>query len=140
MSHHASHPHTPEVHETADAWHHHESNEPAPQHEHAATLNTRMLAVGFVALTLAIVFLVVALIMFFNAMTSTRIAREREGTQLSEPYLTYRAGSERVLGFNGQAGEFHWSPPAAEGGQPTIQVPISVAAQKVIQQYQKAQR
>lgn len=140
MSHHASHAHTPEVHETADAWHHHESNEPEPQHEHAATLNTRMLAIGFVALTLTIAFLVLALMLFFNAMTTTRVAREREGTQASEPYLTYRAGTERVLGINGQAGEFNWAPPVAEGAVPTIQVPISVAAEKVIQKYQNAQR
>lgn len=140
MSHHASHPHTPEVHESADAWHHHAASEPVPQHEHAATLNTRMLAVGFVALTVAIASLVIALVLFFNAMTSTRVAREREGTQLSEPYLTYRAGSERVLGINGQSGEFNWAPPVTEGAQPSIQVPISVAAQRVVENYQKAQR
>lgn len=140
MSHHASHPHTPEVHESADPWHHHEANEPEPQHEHAATLNTRMLAIGFVALTVSIAGLVVALMLFFNAMTSTRIAKEREGTQLSQPFLTYRAGSERVLGFNGQPGEFNWVPPATDAGQPKIQLPIQAAAQKVIQNYQNAQR
>lgn len=140
MSHHAAHPHTPEVHDSADPWHHHESNEPEPQHEHASTLNTRMLAVGFVALTLTIAFLVIALIMFFNAMTTTRVARERESTQASEPFLTYRAGSERVLGLNGQTGEFNWAPPVNEQSQPTIQIPIETAAQKVIQAYQKAQR
>jgi hypothetical protein len=140
MSHHASHAHTPEVHESADAWHHHESNEPEPQHEHAATLNTRMLAVGFVALTLTIAFLVLALVLFFNAMTTTRIAREREGTQNSEPYLTYRASAERVLGINGESGEFNWASPPGEQAQPMIQIPIDVAAQKVIQRYQSAQR
>ena len=140
MSHSAHHPHTPEVHKHADAWHHHESSEPLPQHEHAATLNTRMLAVGFIALTLAIVFFVVGVMMFFNAMTSTRIAREREGTQISEAYLTYRAGSERALGLNGQSGEFNWTPPINDQAQPTIQIPIDAAAQKVIQAYQKAQR
>lgn len=140
MSHHAAHAHTPEVHDSPDPWHHHATNEPEPQHEHASTLNTRMLAIGFVALTLTIVFLVVALIMFFNAMTTTRVAREREGTQASEPFLTYRAGSERVLGLNGQPGEFNWAPPATEGAQPAIQVPIEIAAQRVIKSYQKAQR
>lgn len=130
----SSHEHTPEVHEHADAWHHHENAEGEPQHEHTATVNTGLLAKWFVALVVGFGVVVVLLVMFFGREVTARKAAAIETNVLAREYLNYRRNSEKALGMGdgGAAFTYEWSDPKAGA----VQIPVEDAMKKVEAKYQ----
>ncbi|GJQ29949.1 MAG: hypothetical protein HBSAPP03_18330 [Phycisphaerae bacterium] len=129
---------TPEVHEHADSWHHHEATEGLPQTEHLAVLNVTSISIWGAFTTVALVVVMVALGMYFSSYTTAhkQDKEERQGWQhLSAPARAARDSAEAVLSVGAYKGneEYSWSP---EGGD-RVQIPIGKAMEKVVADYAK---
>lgn len=131
MSHH--HEHTPEHHETPDAWHVHTAAEGLPQEEHGGKTNTVILAVafvlsfGFVAVTILVTYL------YFQVHFTSLRAQRIEGTAMGKSFVQYRDRSREKLGGYNFATEA-----AARAGMASL--PLKEAEQQVIARYSAGQQ
>lgn len=111
---------------TTDEWHAHSPAEGEPQVEHGAQAN----AWGIIAViaSFGVVTLVVAVIVgvYLVSYTSRLRAERQETISARADYSVYRAQTDATFA------EFDWIN-AAEG---TVALPIAVAKQKIIEQYQ----
>lgn len=129
MSHHA---HTPEVHEHADAWHHHAEVEGAPQAEHTAVVNTGSLAKWFVILVVTLTVVLVAISVYFTAAVTRAKAEKLETTALGQAAREAKLVSLAQLSADGsQQAHYAWAD--ATAGQ--VQIPIAKAMDKVVAKY-----
>jgi hypothetical protein len=128
MAHHA---HTPDVHEHADAWHHHTSDEGLPQVEHLGVVSTAVLARWFVVIVGALTLTLVALFVYFTSSVTQLKAQIQETTALGLEARKARDEAMAVLGAEGGPGVYRWSDPAAG----KVQVPLSIAKERVIARY-----
>lgn len=112
--------------ETPDEWHTHTAAEGAPQDEHSATANPFGIIGGI--MFFGVVTLIVSIVVgVYLASYSARVRAEAQETVTARAnYNVYRAQSDANLTT------FGW----AEGGQ--VALPIDVAKQKVIEQYQNS--
>ncbi len=129
---------TPELHEHADSWHHHEKSEGAPQSEHLAVLNVRSISVWGALTVVSLVVVMVALGMYFHSYTNAhKIDKEerRAWFKLSEQSRAAREGAESMLSTGAHAAneEYSWSP---EGGDKVV-IPMNKAMEKVVSAYSK---
>jgi hypothetical protein len=91
MSGHDNHNHD---HGHADAWHHHDSTEGAPQHEHAGTIKIFGIIKWFVIMVVGLVITVGILVVYFDHVKTQEWARKVETTGFSKEYNAYRASSD----------------------------------------------
>lgn len=128
--------HTPELHEHADAWHHHSKEEGVPQPEHGAIAKTSTIFGFFIALTASIGVLVLVVSLFFTYNLNNRRTTFMEGGQghlrIIEPYQSYRGVSEGNLGIGGQPGTYGW----ADDASGKVRIPLDQAMSKVQKQYE----
>lgn len=131
----SGHNHTPEVHEHADAWHHHSDAEGLPQQEHMATLNTLAIARWGLAITVMLVVFVVATGMYFSKYTA-RLRTERQEREawagLAAEAQGLRDSAEAVLSTGGKPETYSW----VSDQEGRVQLPIDKAMRKVVQRYE----
>lgn len=76
--------------EHPDSWHRHTPDEGAPQEEHGAHENPRILAAAFVILTLGFIITVLAVIGYYFTYLTTVKAQRMETTALAVPWESMR--------------------------------------------------
>lgn len=114
----------PPVHEEPDPWHRHlPEQEGLPQHEHGARANPVLLALVFTVSVISVVALVAAVAIYTRRHFVTVRQEQLETTVLAEQALAERLKWEQLLEQGG------WLD--AE----TVQAPIEVAMEQVIEQY-----
>lgn len=134
----SGHNHTPEVHEHADSWHHHEKAEGMPQPEHLAVLNVRSISIWGALTVVSLAIVMVALGMYFAQYTNAHKVdkQERQGwAALSKESRAARDRAELMLSTGTHVGneEYSWAP---EGGD-KVTIPVNKAMEKVIADYSK---
>ncbi len=86
--------------EHPDAWHRHTPAEGAPQREHGAHENPRILAGAFVVLTIGFIVTVLAVIgYYFNYLTAAK-ARQIETTVMAGPWEEMRTAVKANIASN----------------------------------------
>lgn len=120
----SSHEHTSHGH--ADAWHHHSTAEGVPQHEHAATVNTKntfvvlLVIFGFTA-----VFILVT-VLYFN-VTVRQVQEARiETIGGAQVYNAMRGQMEADLSTFG----------VVDPATKTVRIPVDRAIERVVKRYQ----
>lgn len=117
--------HTPELHEVADQWHHHEAAEGMPQKEHGPRVNTVVLTGVFLAIVIVITGTIAAAILYFNQHITVLRQHEIETTVLAAEANEYRAAAEASFAT------YTWVD--AEKG--VVQLPLGVARERVLARY-----
>jgi flagellar basal body-associated protein FliL len=127
----AGHDHTPEIHEHADAWHHHTPEEGLPQHEHAAIVNAGALLKWFIGITVVLVVVILALCMYFFRYSTQMRALYVENQELAKQAMTDIAKAEAQLGTDGKP--FAYT--ALNKQTRTVQIPIEQAMKQTVARY-----
>jgi hypothetical protein len=127
----AGHDHTPEIHEHADAWHHHSAAEGMPQHEHASIVDAGALIKWFVGSTVVLVVLILALCMYFFRYNTQMRALYIENQEMAQQALTDIAKAEKQLGTDGKPFEYT----AVNKQTRAVQIPIDQAMKQTVQRY-----
>jgi len=116
---HSSHGH-------ADAWHHHSSAEGVPQHEHAATVNTKnTFVVLFVIFGFTAVFILVT-VLYFNVSVRQLQDARIETIGGAQVYNAMRGQMEADLSTFG----------VADATTKTVRIPVDRAIDRVVKRYQ----
>ena len=135
----AGHDHTPEIHEHADAWHHHSAAEGMPQHEHASIVDAGALIKWFIGTSIILVVLIVALCMYFFRYNTQMRALYIENQEMAQQALTALAQAEKQLGTDGKPPEaFEYT--ALNKQARTVQTPIQKAMDDTVKRYQSASK
>lgn len=129
MAHHA---HTPEVHEHADAWHHHSKAEGLPQVEHLGVVSTAALAKWLVLIIIGLTAVLIALFVYFTSAVTQLKSEMEESTALGEDARKARAAAMAALGQDGATPTYAWT----DRQKGNVQIPIAQAMDKVIVKYQ----
>lgn len=125
------HNHTPEVHEHADAWHHHDPEEGFPQGEHTAVIDAGLLAKWFVGIVVSVTLFIVVIAVYFTGYIST-FRKTQVETSLNFDAQSAKNAAAVSLSTDEKQPEFYaWTD--AQAGQ--VQIPISKAMQKVAAKY-----
>ncbi|HYE62773.1 MAG TPA: hypothetical protein VD997_12325 [Phycisphaerales bacterium] len=126
-----AHDHTPEIHEHADAWHHHIPEEGMPQHEHAAKVDSGALIKWFIGITVLLVVVVLALKMYFTKFTTQMRRTYVETTEIAQGAKTALAAAEATLGTDGRPFTYKVANKQAR----TVQLPIDTAIKRTVERY-----
>lgn len=129
----AGHDHTPEIHEHADAWHHHIPEEGMPQHEHAAKVDSGALVKWFIGITVLLVVVILALKMYFTKFTTQMRRTYVETTELTANSKTAIHAAEATLGTDGKPYTYKVVDKKAK----TVQIPIDLAMKRTVEKYQQ---
>ena len=106
----------------ADAWHHHDASEGAPQAEHGSSLQIPVLARGLGLIAVSTLGLVGITMLYLNHQIN-QLHRERADADLSADYLQYRdAAKARLDGYG-------WVDAS------TVRVPVEMAKDRVLKKY-----
>lgn len=117
--------------EHLDDWHQHTPEEGVPQAEHAATVNVAVLSFVGVVIVGVVIALVLLVVIYFQAYSSTLMAQKAENTVwYQSEYRPYEAGAMRRLR------EFGWQD-QVDG---VVRMPIDQAKARVIESYQNTRR
>lgn len=119
----AHHNHTPDVHDHADAWHRHSSEEGSPQAEHAGVVSPAALIKAFVAIVGTVVILVILLTMYYTH-TVTQVKAEEMEKSLAADWNSARAQWDEALRTPKAIGESGW------------RIPVDKAMDRVISKYE----
>jgi hypothetical protein len=131
----AGHDHTPEIHEHADAWHHHIPEEGMPQHEHAAKVDSGALIKWFVGTTVLLIVTIVALKMYFTKYTTEMRRTSVETTKMGEKARTSLAEAEAALGIDGQPFKHR----IVDKKTKAVQLPLDEAIARTVKKYEGVQ-
>jgi hypothetical protein len=131
----AGHDHTPEIHEHADAWHHHIPEEGMPQHEHAAKVDSGALIQWFVGITVLLVVTIIALKMYFTKYTTEMRRTSVETSEMALKSHNVYKDAEEALGTTGGPFKYRITNKQAR----TVQLPISEGIQRTLAKYQGQQ-
>ncbi len=127
------HAHTPEVHEHADAWHHHTAAEGLPQSEHTGVVDPGSLIKWFFGILVSLTVVLIVLFAYFDSY-KTRLHAKRVETLNSVESNVRKAQAESRLGVAGASG-FQYVPVANAPGK--VHLPLERAMERVIARYGK---
>jgi|CXWL01.1.fsa_nt_gi hypothetical protein len=127
---HDEHKHDPHAtHGSVDDWHHHSASEGLPQEEHGGIANPLILGKALGLIILSTLALMGVTMLYFNYGFG-KLHRERTDADLSGDVTAYRSAAEKRLA------EYGWINVATS----EVQIPESVARQRVIERYRKGSR
>ncbi len=128
----SGHDHTPVIHEHADAWHHHTSEEGLPQHEHSSIVDASALIKWFFGTGILLVVVIIALGMYFTRYKTQMRMEFVETIEASGPASTARADAEHLLGVDAR-NDYKYTP--ADKKARTVHLPIDQAMSKTVEKY-----
>lgn len=112
-----------------DDWHRHLPMEGLPQREHGSKVNPVALAIVGVVTTLGLIVTVIAVVIYYtNSITKARAARVETSATAEASYTDYMNAQQARTGYGVSKSET----------QDAVRIPLDIAAQRVIEQYQQA--
>jgi len=124
---------TPELHEHADSWHHHELEEGLPQSEHTGVVEPSALIKWFFLIVIALAIVLVALFTYFDSYNHRLKATRLETLNTAEANIA-KAQAESRLGLGG-ASAFQYVPVTNAPGK--VHLPLDRAMERVLDTYGK---
>ncbi len=119
---------TPDAPEHIEPWHRHTAAEGAPQEEHAAQVNTRILAIFFTVIVLFVAGTIGVTIVYFHRVVTLQRRASIETTVLAEEFVKYRDGARAALA------DYGWSRVNAGA----VSLPMDEAMDRVVRGYAQA--
>lgn len=120
---------TQHVEEHVDQWHHHSSEEGAPQEEHASKPNIPVLLGAFVGSVAFVGATILATYLYFGVHMRSLRAKRMENTALAADFLKYRGDTNKKLAD----GNMWWNDDNARAG--LVSIPLDKARERVIARY-----
>lgn len=120
----SSHEHSSHGH--ADDWHHHSAAEGVPQHEHAATINTKNTFVVLVVIFGFTAFFILVTVLYFNVSVRHLQVARIETIGGANLFNTTKSQMEAELSTFG----------VVDPATKTVRIPIDRAIDRVVKRYQ----